>query len=108
MARNKLNDAAEKAKVLRALAHQVHRKQPLEDVLMEYIEDNLRHNRNREFRPAEQALREDGPVAALRALELIGEETSRVFGCVIEAGDHRVLSKALDSLAEYQENPDGF
>lgn len=103
MARNKLNDPSEKAKVLRSLAHQVHRKQSLDDVLMDYIEDNLRQNRNREFRPAEQALREEGPSAALRALDLIGEETSRILGCVIEADDHRLLSAALDNLADYQD-----
>ncbi len=108
MARNKLNDATERAKVLRSFAHQVHRKQDLADVVMEYIEDNLRQNRNREFRPAEQAMREDGTVAAMRALELIGEETSRILGCVVEAGDHRLLSRALDNLAAFQEEPDGY
>lgn len=103
MARNKLNDPAEKAKILRSLAHQVHRKQSLEDVLLDFIEDNLRQNRNREFRPAEQALREDGPSAALRALDLIGDETSRILGCVIEANDHRLLAAALDNLAQFQD-----
>jgi hypothetical protein len=103
MARKKPRTGDERARTLRGLSHQVHRKRPLEDVLLEYIEDNLRQGGNREFRPAEEALRTEGPAAALKALDLIGDEASRIIGCVIAADDHRLLSAALDNLADFQD-----
>lgn len=103
MARNDLFDSGEKARLLRALAFQIHRKRSPDDVLLEHIEEQLRNGRRREYRPAGETLAAEGFLAALQVLELVGGEAAAVLAAVIEAKDHRLLAGALGNLADHLE-----
>lgn len=103
MARTAATDTKEQASVFRSLAFHIHRKRLANDVMREFIDDQLRLGRRREFRPASDALDQDGFVAALRALSWISEETSVVLQVVADAEDHRLLSSALGKMADFLE-----
>ncbi|HLN22621.1 MAG TPA: hypothetical protein VK558_01405 [Patescibacteria group bacterium] len=107
MAKKKSPVSEGKAGLLRALAFQVHRKRALNEVLAEHIEQQLQLGRHREFRAINDALAEDGVIAALKALDLLGAEAAVVLAVVVEAKDHRLLSNALSGLAEFWDaNPE--
>src|SRR6516165_4247994 len=101
MSRNDRQAAEEKGRLLRALAFQIHRKRPADEVLREHIDQKMQNGQRREFRPAEEALVNDGFLAALRVLDVIGGEAAAVLAVVMEAKDHRLLAGALGRLADH-------
>lgn len=103
MAKHDGLDTEDKVRLLRALAHHVHRKRPLDEVLMEQVELELRGSRRRLYRAAAEALAEGQVMTALRSLELVGEEAALMLDLIVEAGDHRQVSMALNRLAEFVE-----
>lgn len=104
MARPSLSTNSDKARLLRSLAFEIHRKQLPDDVLREHIDDQMRLGKRKEYRPAQDALNEDGFAAGLRALDIIGEDAAIILGCLIEGGDHRLQSAALTKLADFLED----
>lgn len=106
MAKNESMDVEDKVRLLRALAFHTHRKRPVTDALLELVEQELRGNRRRIFRPAAERLAEGEPLAALQALDMVGKEAACVLGPVIDSGDHRLLSNALNRLADLAEQND--
>lgn len=113
MARNNKNDksdildADERIELLRAFAFQVHRKRPLDEVLAEHIEHQLQLGRRREYRAANDLLESEGVAPTLKLLGLVGDEAAIVLSAVLDAKDHRLLSAALNGLAEFQEQEQG-
>lgn len=103
MARPSLSSNADKARLLRSLAFEIHRKQPANDVLREHIDDQLRLGKRKEYRPAQDALNDEGFAAALRALDVVSDDAAVLLGCLVEGGDHRLQSAALTKLAEFLE-----
>ncbi len=104
MARHVEGEGAEKARILRAFAFQVHRKQPLDAVVLDFIEQELQRGRRKEFRPAAEAFNAEGVTAAMVALGLLGGEGAALFRVLSdELRDHRLLSNVLESLAAYHE-----
>ncbi|HVI50220.1 MAG TPA: hypothetical protein VM661_03315 [Candidatus Sulfotelmatobacter sp.] len=98
-----LLDQAEKVKLLKAFAFQVHRKRSLEDVVMEHVELELQRGRRREYRPVAEAINAEGPAAAMRAMDLVGDEAAAILKVIAEEGkDHRLLSDILERLADLQ------
>ncbi|HTH16189.1 MAG TPA: hypothetical protein VL974_06015 [Magnetospirillum sp.] len=104
MAKHDSLDTEDKVRLLRALAHHVHRKRALDEVLTEQVEQELRGSRRRLYRAAAEALAEGAVLTALRALELVGEEAGLMLDLIIESGDHRQLSTALNRLADFVES----
>lgn len=92
---------ADKARFLRALAHLVHRKRPVDDALGECFEMEGKGGKHKVLRPAISALQDQGAVAALQAAEMIGADMAAVFSVVIEGGDHRLISNVLTALADH-------
>lgn len=103
MARNDSLDAAEKVRLIRALAFQIRRKHPAVEAFTEVLEQEFRGGRHRMFRPTSDALGESGFLAALKVLGLIGEEAAVILDIVIDANDHRLLAGALERLADHTE-----
>ncbi|MGC2856577.1 hypothetical protein ACM64Y_13975 [Novispirillum sp. DQ9] len=103
MARPNLSSNADKAKLLRSLAFEIHRKQPADDVLRAVIDDQLRLGKRKEFRPAQEALNDNGFAAALRAMDVLSDDAAIILGCLVDGGDHRLQSAALTKLAEFLE-----
>jgi hypothetical protein len=103
MARNDSLDTEDKARLLRAVAFHVHRKQPIAEVLMEQVEQELRGSRRRVYRAAAEALAEGDSLKALTAIGAVGDEAACILGPMIEHGDHRMLSSALNNLADWVE-----
>lgn len=93
-------DNAEKARLLRALAFEIHRKRPAEEVLAECFEKEGRGGRHRMFREARAMLETSGFAAALQTAGLVGDEAAVILAAVAAAGDHRLLSGVLSSLAD--------
>ncbi len=93
----------DKIRVLKALAFRIHRKLPMDEALTEVLDQESMGGRNRAFRPAKEALDNEGFLAALLAVGLIGDEAASVMAAVIEGHDHRLLSNALTRLAEHLE-----
>ena len=103
MARNNELDGAGKVRLLRALAFEIHRKRPGDEVLREYVDEQYALGRRREIRATDEALSERGFAAGLVALDLIGGETAVVLSVVTESKDHRALATALTGLADFIE-----
>lgn len=103
MAKNDSLDTEDKVRLLRAVAFHVHRKQPIADVLMEQVEQELRGSRRRVYRAAAEALADGDTLRALTAIGAVGEEAACILGPVIDQGDHRLLSSALNNLADWAE-----
>lgn len=103
MAKNDSLDGEDKVRLLRALAFHIHRKEPLADALLEQVESELRGSRRRAWRSAAERLGEGDPLGALLALGVVGDEAACILGPVIESGDHRMLSGALNRLADWVE-----
>ena len=103
MARNNDLDGAAKAALLRALAFEIHRKRPGDEVLREYVDEQYALGRRREIRATDQALSERGFAAGLVALDLIGDETALVLEALVNTKDHRAVAAALTGLAEFLE-----
>ncbi|WP_142850076.1 hypothetical protein [Telmatospirillum sp. J64-1] len=103
MARSQSLSGGDKARLLRAFAFHIHRKEPAEDVLRTHIEEQLRAGRRREYLPVEAALNESGFAAALKAMTVIGEETAVILAAVVDAKDHRLLAACLNDLADFVE-----
>lgn len=103
MARNDTLESEDKVRLLRALAHHVHRKRALGEVLMELVEQELRGARRRLYRSAAELLAEDRVLEALQSLDLVGAEAAPLLGLIIDNGDHRLLSSALSQLADFTE-----
>lgn len=97
-----LLDKDEKVKLLRAFAFQVHRKRPLDEVVMEHVEQELQRGRRREYRPVAEAINADGPAAAMKALSLVDDQAAAILTVITEqAKDHRLLSDILEKLADF-------
>ncbi len=107
MARNDVFDPAEKARLLRALAFRVHRKTPCVEALADLLGEESRGGRHRLFKPALDLLDESGPLPALQALDIVGDEAAAVLAAVIDANDHRLLSAALGRLADFNDRDRG-
>jgi hypothetical protein len=90
-------------RLLRSLAHHIHRKIPADEALKTCFEAEGRGGRHRRWREAGTVLAEDGFVPALLAGGLIGGETAAVLAVVADNADHRTLSAAIGALADYQE-----
>lgn len=93
----------ERSRLLRALAFHIHRKRSADEVLREHIDQKMANGQRREYREADETLTNDGFVATLRVLGLIGGEAAAVLAAVIEAKDHRLLADALGRLADLDE-----
>ena len=92
-----------KVRLLRSLAHHIHRKTPAGEALAACIEAEGRGGRHRQWRQAGDALATAGFVPALVAGQLVGEEAAAVLEIVAAAGDHRNLAAAVAALADYLE-----
>lgn len=103
MAKNDTLDLDEKVRLLRALAFQIHRKRPGDEVLGEILGQESRGGRSRIFRPANDALTEHGFVAAMKVLGMVGDEAAILLDLVVDNNDHRLLSNALGKLADFIE-----
>lgn len=94
----------QKARVLRALAFQIHRKRSPAEVLEEYIESEGRSGRHRALRDVTDVLAELGFVAALQKAGWIGDEAAAVLAAVLDDGDHRSVAGALGRLADFHDS----
>lgn len=103
MAKNDTLDSEDKVRLLRALAFQIHRKRPGDEVLGEMLGQESRGGRSRVFRPASETLTERGFVAAMQVLGMVGDEAAILLDVVVESNDHRLLSNALGKLADFVE-----
>jgi hypothetical protein len=103
VARLNLSSNTDKAKLLRALAFEIHRKQAPDDVMRDYLDDQMRNGNRREFRAAQDALIAGGFAASLRALDIISDDGAVILNCVVSGGDHRLQSSTLTALAAYLE-----
>lgn len=103
MARHDTLDTEDKVRVLRALAFQIHRKRPADEVFNEILDHESKGGRRRAFRPAADALAESGFLEAVKVLGLVGDEAALVLEVVIDTNDHRLLSSALGKLADFSE-----
>jgi len=97
-------ESEEKARLLKAVAFHIHKKEAPEDALTQCFEAEGRGGKHRQWRQAQAALDSDGFVPALVVGGLIGQEAAQVLMVVEKAGDHRLLSSALNALVEYYEN----
>ena len=96
----------QKAKILKALAFYIHKKEPAVQALTQCFEAEGRGGKHRQWKPAQAVLETDGFVPALLTGELIGQEAAQILSVVEAAGDHRLLSAAINALVEYHENAD--
>lgn len=104
MARNDVHTAAaDKARLLRALAFQIHRKQLPDEVLQAYFDEQFQLGRRREFRSANDALRDQGFAAALHSLGMMGDDAALLLAAIVESKDHRLLAAVLNTLADHAE-----
>ena len=103
MARQDTLDLEDKVRLLRALAFQIHRKRPADEVLAELLEHESKGGRRRAFRAGTDTLSESGFIEAMKALGLVGDEAALVLDVVHTSNDHRLLSSALGKLADYAE-----
>jgi len=94
-------DSEDKVRLLRALAFHIHKKESATDALMRCFEDEGRGGRHRQWRQAIAVLETEGFVPALLTAGLIGDEAAQILGIVAAAADHRQLSAAIGSLADY-------
>ncbi|MGE4281797.1 MAG: hypothetical protein AB7G62_19605 [Magnetospirillum sp.] len=101
MARN-MND--DKVRLLRSLAFKIHRKEVPVEALNDCFEAEGKGGKHRQWRHAVSVLAEEGFVPALLAGELIGDEAAVVMTVLERAKDHRLLSDAVDGIADYMEN----
>ncbi len=92
-----------KVRLLRSLAHHIHRKTPAEEAMTACIEAEGRGGRHRQWRQAGEILASDGFVPALVAGQLVGDEAAAVLEIVAASGDHRNLAAAITALADYLE-----
>ncbi len=103
MSRHDTLDQEDKARVLRALSFHIHRKRQPDEVLNEILDQESKGGRRRAFRPAADALAENGFLDAVKVLGLVGDEAALVLEVVIGTNDHRLLSTALGKLADHWE-----
>ncbi|MBC7907462.1 MAG: hypothetical protein H7Y60_12055 [Rhodospirillaceae bacterium] len=103
MAKNDTLDPDEKIRLLRALAFQIHRKRPGDEVLGEMLGQESRGGRSRIFRPANETLTEQGFIAAMKVLGMVNDEAAILLDVIVDTNDHRVLSNALGKLADFIE-----
>lgn len=101
MARNMNED---KVRLLRSLAFKIHRKEVPVEALNDCFEAEGKGGKHRQWRQAVMVLSEDGFVPALLAGELIGAEAAVVMAVLERAKDHRLLSDAVEGIADYLEN----
>lgn len=93
--------AAEKVKLLRAFAFQVHRKRALDEVVLEHVEQELQRGRRREYRPAAEAINAGGPADGMLAMGLVDAQAAAMLAVLAEqCKDHRMLSDILERLAD--------
>ncbi|OJX81348.1 MAG: hypothetical protein BGO92_08740 [Magnetospirillum sp. 64-120] len=101
MARH-MND--DKVRLLRSLAFKIHRKEIPAEALNDCFEAEGKGGKHRQWRQAVTVLAEDGFVPALLAGELIGAEAAVVMTVLERAKDHRLLSDAIEGIADFLEN----
>lgn len=99
-------ESGEKGRLLRMLAFHIHKKLPADEALTACFEAEGRGGRHRQWRQAGSVLAVEGFVPALVAAGLVGDEAALVLSVLHAAGDHRLLSKALENLAAYREAAD--
>lgn len=104
MARNVNED---KVRLLRSLAFRIHRKEAPAEALNDCFEAEGKGGKHRQWRQAVTVLAEDGFVPALREGELVGAEAALVLAVLERAKDHRLMSDAIEALADFLENQDG-
>jgi hypothetical protein len=107
MARKEELDSTEKALLLRELAFHIHRKRPAAEALEDYIAGQGKLGRHREVRAAADALAQQGFLAAIQVLGLVGDEAAAILTAVIGADDHRLLAKTLAHLADHRDEQAG-
>lgn len=100
MARNETH-AAEKARLLRALAFEIHRKLPAHEALQGYFDQQFQLGRRREVRGANDILADQGFAAALRALDMMSDDAALLLEAIVVSKDHRLLASALNTLADH-------
>lgn len=96
----------DKVRLLRSLAFRIHRKEPWAEALNDCFEAEGRGGKHRQWRQAVTVLSEEGFVPALRAGELVGAEAALVLTVLEKAKDHRLMSDAIEALADFFENQD--
>lgn len=96
-------DGEDKVRLLRALAFHVHRKRPVDEALTELVEQELRGTRRRIYRAAAEKMAENDALGALQAIGVIGDEAACVLGPMLDGGDHRMISAAINRLADWNE-----
>lgn len=103
MAKSDILATDAKVRLLRSLAFHIHRKVPAEEAMREFVDEQLKQGRRKEYRPAADALGAEGFLAAVRTLALLGDEALALLAVVVEAKDHRLLAAALNALADHLE-----
>ncbi len=99
-------DTEERVRLLRSLAFHIHRKEPAAEALSSCFEAEGRGGRHRQWRQASAVLDAEGFVPAMIAAGLVGEEAAIILEVVQTAGDHRLLSRAIEDLANYFDRED--
>ena len=97
-------DADVIVRFLRALAYEIHRKRPAIEAMADCIEKEGQRGRHRVLRPASAVLQSEGFVPALLAAGFISEEAAAVLVAVVAGNDHRLLSSAVNNLADFHEH----
>lgn len=100
MAKNEALDKAEKIQMLRQMAFHIHRKREPAEVLGEFLDEQFRLGRRREFRPAADAMNAGGFAEAMQALGMVGDEGALLLGVILDGKDHRLMAAALNALAD--------
>lgn len=88
---------------LRALAFEIHRKRPPAEAMADCIEKEGQRGRHRVLRPAGLVLQSEGFMPALLAAGFISEEAAAVLEAILAGNDHRLLSTAVNNLADFHE-----
>lgn len=96
-------DAEVAVRFLRALAFEIHRKRPPDEAMAECMEKEGQRGRHRNLRPATAILQSEGFVPALQAAGFVGEEAAVVLAAIAGSNDHRLLSSAVNNLADFRE-----
>jgi len=96
-------DADVTVRFLRALAYEIHRKRPAVEAMADCIEKEGQRGRHRILRPASALLQSEGFLPALLAAGFVGGEAAAVLAAVVAGNDHRLLSAAVNNLADFHE-----
>ncbi len=93
----------ERLRLLKALAYRIHRKEEPTQALADCFEAEGRGGKHRQWKQAGQVLAADGFIAALLAGDLVSAEVAAILAVVEKAGNHRLLSDAIEALTQTME-----